>query len=95
MRNIQTTYKPSTTQKVSYTSSSAATSNAFGSQIYIIRIVAKTDAFYVLGGSPTATTSDVYLPADTVEYISVTPGQKIAFIRDAADGDAFVTEMTL
>jgi hypothetical protein len=35
-----------------------------------------------------------YLPADLPEYFTVTPGQKIAAIRAAADGSLFITELS-
>ena len=87
-------YYPRTTQSVAYTASSAATTNAVGSQIYAVRLVSTSDSHYALGESPTATTSDPYLPADTIEIISIKPGQKVAFIRNTADGTAYVTELS-
>lgn len=87
-------YYPSTTQTVAYTAASAATTNAVGSQTYAVRLVATSDCHYALGAAPTATTSDPYLPSDTVEIISIHPGQKVAVIRNTGDGTAYVTELT-
>lgn len=87
-------YRPGTTQKVTVSDTSAAVSNAFGSGIHKLRIVSDTDCHFVLGASPTATTSDPYLPADTVEYITVSQGEKIAFLQDSAGGNAYATEVT-
>lgn len=87
-------YRPGTTQTVTVGAASAATSNAFGSGIHKLRIVSTTACHFVLGASPTATTSDPYLPADTVEYITVSQGEKIAFIQNSAGGTAYATEVT-
>ena len=61
------------------TTSSSAASAAFGSQTYQIRIAAPAACFYkVDAGTPTAAATDVYLPAPWVEYVEVSPGQKIS-----------------
>lgn len=86
--------RPSTVQTVSISGTSAATSNAVGSETRVIRIIATTACHYIIGASPTATTSDTYLPANTFEYIKINPGEKIAFIQNAASGTAYVTEGT-
>jgi hypothetical protein len=91
---VQTTFYNKTTQAVSVTASSAAISNAVGSNIHSARIACTVACYYKVGESPTATTSDAYLPANWVEYIKIHPGQKVAFIRASADGTATVTELT-
>ena len=83
-----------TSQDVSYTASSAA-SAAFGSQTYKVRLLATTDCRVRIGdGTPTAVAADTYLPALSVEYFTVTPGQKVAAIRQSADGTLNVTEIS-
>ena len=83
-------------QKVSYTAISAATATAFGSQTYVVRIVASTDCYIRFGPSTvTATTDDMFIKAAwTPEYFICSPGQYVAAIRDAVSGTLFVTEMT-
>ena len=93
MKQSATTLRPGTVQVVSYTTS-VATTNAFASSTHQIRIVATTACHYILGAAPTATTSHTYLPADVVEYIDVSPGEKIAFIQHASGGNAYVTEVS-
>ena len=45
--------------------------------------------------SPTAAATTAYLPADDVEYIKVSEGEKIAVLRVASsDGKVSVTELT-
>ena len=86
--------RPGTSQKVSFTASSVACSNVFGTQTRFVRIATTHSCHYVLGASPPATTSDAYLHAGDYEIIKVSPGEKIAAIRNTStSGDLFVTEM--
>lgn len=64
------------------TTSTAAASSAFGTQTYTVRVAAPAAAFYKIGdpaATPTAASTDVYLPPNWVEFVIVTPGQKISF----------------
>lgn len=85
--------KPGVVQTVSISGTSAAISTATAKATKVIRVVSTTNCHYKLGSSPTATTSDSYLPAGVIEYLAVIGGQKIAFIQNAASGTAYVTEM--
>ena len=89
-----TTYRLDTVQTVTVGATSAATTNAVSANTHHVRIVSTTACHYVTGKTPTATTSLSYLPADVVEYVDITPGEKVAFIQNAAGGTAFVTEVT-
>ena len=85
--------KISTVQKVSVAAASAATTNAFGADTTLIRVAVTTDCYIEIATTPVATTSMTLLPAGSVDYFMVEPGQKAAFIRNTADGVATVTEM--
>ena len=62
------------------TTSTSAASSAFGSQTYQVRIAATAASFYKVGvGTPTATATDALLPLNWVEYVTVSPSEKIAF----------------
>ncbi len=87
-------FYPLTTQKVSYTATSAAISNAVGPHVSIIRLIATSDCHVTFAKAPTAVATDMYLAADQEECFVIHPGQKVAAIRDTADGDLYVTEMT-
>ena len=66
------------------TTSTAVASSAFGSQTYQIRIAAISSCSYKVGdGTPTAATTDALLPANWVEYVKVTPGQKVSVFSAA------------
>ena len=83
------------TQTVAYDSSVGAT-NKFGSGTFQLRLVANSACCYRIGdGAQTATTADVFLPANSVEYVTVTPGQNIAAIKAASNGLVTATAGTL
>lgn len=80
---------------ISASTSTSTASAAFGSQTYQIRIAAASDCFYKVGdGTPTAAATDVYLPGKWVEFVKVTPGQKVAVFSATAQ-TVSVTEETL
>lgn len=83
--------RPGVTQKVSPSGASAATATAFGSQTEYVRVAADADVHIVFGGTPTATTSDIFLPVDKPEIFKVSPGEKMAAIGTA---NVSVTEMS-
>ena len=66
------------TQTIAYDSSVAIT-NAFGPETYQLRLVADSACCYRVGdGAQTATIADTYLPANVIEYVIVSPGQRIS-----------------
>lgn len=75
-------------------SGSSQQTAAFGAQTYCVRI-ATTDqpAFFAIGSNPTATTGDHIMPAASVDYVTVTPGQKIAVLQADTAGELTVTEL--
>ncbi len=84
-----------TTQTIAFDASVAIT-NAFGTETYQIRLSADSACNYAIGdGAQTATTSDPYLPANVVEYVTVTPGQRISAIKAATNGLVTATAGTL
>lgn len=98
---MQIASRNSTTQAVAFTAASAASTNAFATGTCQVRVVANSACHIVVAGTPVATTSDPFLPANWVEYLTVSPGEKIAAIRaatgglvTATDGTLWVTEVT-
>jgi hypothetical protein len=97
-------YRHKTTQNIAYNVAGGASvqSNAFGSQTYAIRVSTaglvdstNTGARIAVGDNPTASATTAALPLNWVEYIKVTPGQKIAALgNSAATGSLNVTELT-
>jgi hypothetical protein len=64
------------------TTSTAAASSAFGAQTYQIRVAASAVCYMKMGdpaATPTAAVTDAMLPPNWIEYVTVTPGQKVSF----------------
>ena len=80
-------------QTAAYTATSAAITNAVGAGVSVVRLVATSACHIKVAVTPVATTSDMLLPANTVEYIAIAPGQKVAAIQNSAAGTLHVTEM--
>lgn len=67
---------PDSTQAVTY--AAATQSAAFGDATQLIRVIADADVYLAFGANPTATANDIRVPADSVEYFGVEPGQKVS-----------------
>ena len=92
MRNYS--YRLGTHQSVAYSTVAGTIATAVGSQTYAVRVALVTLAGFVkIGDSPTATTSDVYMPAGLPEYFTITPGQKVSAISTGS-GTLHVTELS-
>jgi hypothetical protein len=74
-------FRPDASQNVTFTGSSAQ-SSAFGSQIFAIRLCATAPCRVALGSNPSATNTDIYLPANQPEYFACRPGEKVAVMGD-------------
>lgn len=86
--------RPGGTQEVAFTGTSAQ-SSAFGAKTGLIRVFATKDCWLNFGANPTATASagtSVFLPATTIEWFYVTPGEKVAVIQDSDGGDLHIVE---
>mgnify|MGYP003342712745 FL=1 len=80
-----TSIDPDFTPVVYTVNTSSAQSSAITTGSGIIRIATKgCEAHIKFGTNPTATTSDLLLPANTVEFFKFTSGEKVAFIRSAS-----------
>lgn len=77
-----------TVQTVAAGASTATVTNPFGSYTNLIRVVANVACHIkvVEAGGGAAATTDSFLPALWIEYIRVTPGQKISAIQAATGG---------
>ena len=83
-----------THQSVAYTGTAGTIATALEAQTYKVRVVVTTAAYIKIGNSPTATTSDVYMVADSVEYFSVTPGMKVSAVQVTTGGTLHCTEIS-
>ena len=81
-------------QSVTISGTSAASAVIHATEDRVVRIVSQTACWYSIGTAPTAvadTAGSTYLPADAVEYIAITAGDKIAAIQDATGGEFSIT----
>src|SRR5262245_46164501 len=92
-------------QNVAYNAAggASAASAAFGAQTYQIRVLAVSGVAAAIGdavrvvvgdGTPTASATSAALPLNQVEYLTCTPGQKIAVLsNNASTGTLNVVEI--
>lgn len=79
---IEVAQEPGTDQTpVTFTTTTQ--SAAFASDTQYIAIHGSAAFHYVVGSNPTATTGALKVPADTIVYIGVTGGHKIAAVTAA------------
>ena len=77
-------YRPTgVSENRSFTGTSAQSSQL---RAGIYAISADQTCFILVGSNPTATTSSFRIPANTLLYIEVKNNERIAVIRDTADG---------
>lgn len=92
---LATAHRPLTHQSVAFTGTAGTISSVFGTNFNgVVRVVATTACYIKIGVSPTATSSDVYLPAGLPEYFKARPGEKVSAIQVSSGGTLHVTEMT-
>jgi len=80
--------RPGASQTVSV-SGTAASSTSITQRV--TRICATVDVHVSVIG--TATTSDCFIPANSIEFIHTYEGDTISFVTSGASGTAYVTEM--
>ncbi len=82
------------TQKKAYTASAAAIDDAISSECSLVLVWCSTDAFILVGASPTADADDRPIAAKVDTPIVVKGGtDKISAIRQTGDGTLYVTEL--
>lgn len=97
MRTLDSTLRWSGVSDYITVGAASAQSAIFGARTFEIRVVSTTACHINIGSNPTAAATDnngIYLPANVVEYLHVTPGQRLAVIQDTAGGTLCVAEMT-
>jgi hypothetical protein len=83
------------TQTIAFDASVAIT-NAFDPETWQLRLVANSACCYRIGdGAQTATSADIFLPANTIEYVIASPGQRISAIKAPTNGLVTATAGTL
>jgi len=88
---IQGALELGSTTVVAYTGT-AATSAALTGRV--LRVVATTACFIKTGSNPTATTSDAYLPANTIQLLKIDDQDKISAIQLSSGGNLYATVLS-
>lgn len=86
----QTNRSTGASEAVSY-DASTANSTAFPAGTRNVRVVTTTHSYVAIGTSPTATSASFFLPAYVVEYFTCVPGEKVAILKVADAGTAYVS----
>jgi hypothetical protein len=94
MRGQETHFRLGTHQSIAYTTVAGTITNAVGDETKAVRVVCTSAAYIKIGKAPTATSSDVYVPADKPEVFRIGAGEKVSAIQVAAGGTLHVTELT-
>lgn len=79
----------------SFTGTAASTS-AIPDGVVLVRLIATQACHYRVnpkGTTTAATTSSAFLPASTIEYIRVVPGDTISVIQSSTGGNLHMTAM--
>lgn len=81
-------------QSIAVTDTSAASTAVTST---VVRLVGTVACHVAFGANPTATTSNLLLPANAPEYFTLEPGWKVAVIKasGAADGTLSLSEASL
>lgn len=72
----------------------AATTSAISTDYRIVRIATTAAIYLKIGSNPTATSSDMMLPAGAVEKFAITPGHKVSVLQVSAGGTVTVTPVS-
>ncbi len=84
----QTNFANGSGESVSYDTSTQSTAFAAGTRN--VRVKTTTDAWVEVGDNPTATTASFHVTSGSTEYFSARASQKVAILKVASAGTAYV-----
>lgn len=82
-----------THQSKAYSATAGTIDTAITAGVTRARIVVTTAAYVKVGKGVTATSADVYMAADSPEYVIIREGEVVSAIRVTSDGTLHVTEV--
>lgn len=91
MGNFRHPVAPDAAPQVVSLSGTSAQSAAVGANTKSVRLVSDVDCWILIGASPTADNTQVYLPAKFPQVFGISPGQKVAGICGST-GKLYITE---
>ena len=85
IRSYQDSSRNWSAQSLSVGSAAGASTAIFSTQTYQVRIVSDTAVRYIIGDSPSVNSTTIagtgsMLPANVIEWVSVSPGQRASFV---------------
>jgi hypothetical protein len=84
--------RPGASQDVT-TGAASAQSTAFGTNTSRVRLCTTVSCRILFGTNPTALAASPLLPANSVEFFEVLPGEKVAAIQEGSAGKLNIVEM--
>ena len=81
-------------QNVAYGAGAGTVANVIGPGVQKVRVCATSACYIAIGVNPTATVAGLYMPADSVEYFTIAPGEKVSAIQISTAGTLHVTEVS-
>ena len=76
------------------TSTAANSTAVISAQVHKVRVVTTDAAYIAIGTAPVAaSTSGTYMPANSPEYFTIVPGERVSFVQATASAVGFVTEI--
>jgi hypothetical protein len=82
-----------THQSKAFTGTAGTIDNAISTGVTRARVVVTSAAYVKVGKGVTATSADVYMAADSPEYVIISPGEVVSAIQVSAGGTLHVTEV--
>ena len=92
-RSNATAYEPIATTAIPITTTPTVTNATYASETRIYRFVSTVDAHIAFGSSPTATTSNTFLPAYSVEVFPVSDNMRTSVRAAAGAGTLFIDRL--
>lgn len=87
-------FKAVNAQSVTLSVASQQVTMADPRTLYLRLASGATPFFYATGVNPTATTSSALMPINWIDYIQISPGEKIAILGSAAANTASIVELS-
>lgn len=89
--NVFPIIRPANPQTLNFTGT-ASQSQTFQPQVTIGQLFATEDCFIKFGTNPTATSSDIFIPAGFVLFYNIFGGEKLSVIQKDTAGTLYLLE---
>ena len=86
-------FRRGATHKVAYSGTAGTISGTISDDCSAVIVHCTTDAHFVAGAAPTATTNNEPITGKVDKLVVVEPGWKVSAVRQADNGTLYVTEL--